>query len=84
MLWNVSGDAGTQWTSYDPRALANYYFGLMDRMSNPWGSIILMHFRESTAISKVNGVGSALALVIDGVRARGMEPVSADRLLMVA
>lgn len=81
ILWNVSGDAGLQWSSYDPTALANYYIGLIDRQSNPWGSIILMHFRESTAVSKVNGVQSAIAQVIDGVRARGMEPVSLDKLL---
>lgn len=80
ILWNVSGDAGTQWSANNPSALSNYYMGLIDAQKNPWGSIILMHFRTSTATSSVAGVPSALEQVIDGVRARGMEPVSLDRL----
>lgn len=80
ILWNVSGDAGTQWTSNNPKALADYYLGLLDRQQNPWGSIILMHFRPSTGISTVSGVPSAFELLIDGVRARGMEPVSLGKL----
>lgn len=81
ILWNVSGDAGLQWSASDPTALADYYLGLIDKQSNPWGSIILNHFRESTAVSKAGGVQSAFAQIIDGIRARGMEPVSLDKLL---
>lgn len=71
-LWNVSGDAGTQWTPSDPQALVNYYMGLLDRQANPWGSIILTHFRPATS--------AALPIMIREIRRRGMEPVSLDRL----
>ncbi len=71
-LWNVSGDAGTQWTSDNPQALADYYMGLLDRQGNPWGSIILLHFRPATS--------AALPLMIREIRRRGMEPVSLDKL----
>jgi len=71
-MWNVSGDAGTQWTSNNPQALVNYYMGLLDAQTNPWGSIVLLHFRTSTSV--------ALPGIIKGIRARGMEPVSFDKL----
>ena len=71
-LWNVSGDAGTQWTPSNPKALIDYYMGLLDSQKNPWGSIILTHFRPATAV--------ALPGIIKGIRERGMEPVSLDRL----
>ncbi|MBI3341811.1 polysaccharide deacetylase family protein [Candidatus Curtissbacteria bacterium] len=80
ILWNVSGDAGTQWSSFNPTALADYYLALLRNQRNPWGSIILTHFRESTGISRVAGVPSALEQIIDGVRAMGMEPVGLDKL----
>lgn len=71
-MWNVSGDAGGQWTASNPEALVNYYMGLLDRQVNPWGSIILTHFRPATS--------AALPSMIREIRKRGMEPVSLDRL----
>lgn len=79
-LWNVSADAGDQWPAKGQTALANYYMGLVDSYKNPWGSIILMHFLPTTALPSASGAPSALEQVIDGARARGMEPVSLDRL----
>lgn len=71
-IWNVSGDAGTQWTASNPQALVNYYMGLLDRQANPWGSIILTHFRLATS--------AALPMMIREIRKRDMEPVSLDKL----
>lgn len=89
MLWNVSGDAGTQWSSDNPWALAKWYLDQLIAMKNPWGSIILLHFRKSTGTFTINGRPSekgpsALSLIIDGIRDLDMEPTSVDRLFSVA
>lgn len=68
MLWNVSGDAG----DYTPDQLINLYLGQIDRLKNPWGAIVLLHFRPATF--------QALGSIIDGIRYRGMEPVSLTKL----
>lgn len=68
MLWNISGDAG----NYTPDQLINLYMGQIDRMKNPWGSIVLLHFRPATL--------QALPSIIDGIRYKGMEPVSLTKL----
>lgn len=68
ILWNVSGDAG----NYTANQLVELYLSQLDRMANPWGSIILLHFRTETA--------RALPYIIDGIRVRGMEPVKLGRL----
>ena len=67
-LWNVSGDAG----SYTPDQLVSLYLGQIDKMQNPWGSILLMHFRTATA--------QALPEIIRGLKTRGLQPVSLGRL----
>jgi len=68
ILWNVSGDAG----NYTPSQLVSLYLGQLDRMANPKGSIILLHFRTATA--------QALPAIIDGIRARDLEPVKLSKL----
>lgn len=67
-LWNVSGDAGT----YTPDQLVSLYLGQIDKMQNPWGSIILMHFRTATV--------QALPYIINGLKTRGLQPVSFNKL----
>jgi len=64
MLWNVSGDAG----DYTPGQLVDLYLGQIDRMADPRGAIILMHFRIASC--------DALPYIIRGLKQRGLRPVS--------
>ncbi|OGD93001.1 hypothetical protein A2697_05075 [Candidatus Curtissbacteria bacterium RIFCSPHIGHO2_01_FULL_41_44] len=69
ILWNVSGDAG----SMTAEQLNGHYLSLVDAAKpSPWGSIILTHFQPKTL--------RLLSTVIDGLRKRGIEPVSLSRL----
>lgn len=67
-LWTISGDIG----NYSTNELVNLYLRQIDSLANPWGSIILMHFIPRSLL--------ALPAIIDGIRTRGMEPVSLTRL----
>lgn len=68
--WNVSGDTGA---TYTPEQLVRLYLNdQIDKMRNPWGSIMLIHFNVRTAVGLLG--------IIDGLRARGLEPVALSKL----
>ncbi|MDP2632138.1 MAG: polysaccharide deacetylase family protein [Candidatus Curtissbacteria bacterium] len=68
--WNVSGDTGATYTS--DQLVRLYLNDQIDKMKNPWGSILLIHFNARTA--------SGLLGIIDGLRVRNLEPVSLSKL----
>lgn len=69
ILWGVSGDAG----GYTPSQLVNLYLNQLKSLKDPRGSIILMHFQESTR--------RALPEIIDGIRSMSLEPTTLTECL---
>ncbi len=69
IIWNIAGDTDRSWSADQ---LISLYLGQLDSQKNPWGSIMVMHFSPRVA--------DALPQIIDGIRVRGMEPVSLSTL----
>jgi peptidoglycan/xylan/chitin deacetylase (PgdA/CDA1 family) len=76
VTWDVSA---SDWVSHDPEAVAR---GILDHVKP--GSIILLHDGlDGTVTADRSVVLQALPLILDGLAAKGLQPVRLDELLGV-